>query len=81
MVFQSNTTSKIQNEIVGDLSGTRYKLLTQTVPFIIKPVDVRFNCSFPPNLESLTTTKLNDFSVFQKNTRKTYKTTYYTFKL
>ena len=24
-----------------------YKLLTQTVPFIIKPVDVRFTCSFP----------------------------------
>ena len=22
------------------------KLLTQTAPFIIKPVDVRFNCSF-----------------------------------
>ena len=26
--------------------GPRYKLLTQTVQFIIKPVDVRFNCSF-----------------------------------
>ena len=28
----------------------------------------------PPILESLTTLKLTDFSVFQKNTRKTYKT-------
>ena len=26
--------------------GTRYKFLSQTVPVIIKPVDVRFNCSF-----------------------------------
>ena len=26
----------------------------------------------PPILESLTTLKLTDFSVFQKNTRKTY---------
>ena len=46
MVFQSSTTLRIQNEIVCDIFGTRYKLLTQTVPFIIKPVDVRFNCSF-----------------------------------
>ena len=43
---QSNTAPRIQNEIVCDLFETRYKLLTQTVPFIIKPVDVRFNCSF-----------------------------------
>ena len=50
MVFQSNTASRIQNEIVCDLFGTTYKLLTQTVPFVIKPVDVRLNCSFPPNL-------------------------------
>ena len=35
----------------------------------------------PPILESLTTSKLTDFSVFQKNTWKTYKTTYYTSKL
>ena len=47
MVFQSNTTSRIQNEIVLDSFGTRYKLLTQTVPFIIKPKDLRFTCSFP----------------------------------
>ena len=47
MVFKSNTVSRIQNEIVCDLFGTRYKLLTQIVPFIIKPVDVRFTCSFP----------------------------------
>ena len=46
MVFQSNTASRIQNEIVCDLFGTIYKFLTQTVPFIIKPVDLRFNCSF-----------------------------------
>ena len=46
MVFQSNTATRIQNETVCGLFGTRYKLLTQTVPFIIKPVDVRFNCSF-----------------------------------
>ena len=46
------------------------KLLTQTVPCIIKPVVVRFNCAFSPNLESLTTSKLTDFSVFQKNTPK-----------
>ena len=48
MVFQNNTASSIQNEIVCDLFGTRYtcKLLTQTFPFVIKPVDVRFNCSF-----------------------------------
>ena len=39
---------------------------------------------FQPNLESLTTSKFTfdfdfeiDFSVFQKNTWKTYKTTYY----
>ena len=38
----------IQNEIVCDLFGTRYmyKFLTQTASFMIKPVDVRFNCSF-----------------------------------
>ena len=47
MVFQSNTASRIQNEIVCDLFGTRYKLLTQTVPFFIKPVDVSSNCLFP----------------------------------
>ena len=35
----------------------------------------------PPILESLTTLKMTDFSVFQKNTQKTYKTTYYTSKL
>ena len=34
----------------------------------------------PPILQSLTTSKLTDFSVFQKNTWKTYKTTYYTSK-
>ena len=45
MVFQSNTASKIQNGIVCDLFGIIYKFLTQTAPFIIKPVDVRFNCS------------------------------------
>ena len=44
--FQSNTASRIQNEIVCDLFGTRYKFLTQTAPFIIKPVDVIFSCSF-----------------------------------
>ena len=36
---------------------------------------------FPPNFESLTTSKLTDFSVFQKNTWKAYETTYYTSKL
>ena len=39
---------------------------------------MRFNCLFPPNLKSLTTSKLTDFSVFQKNTRKTYKTDIHT---
>ena len=46
MVFHSNTALRIQNEIVCDLSGTRYKFLTETAQFMIKPVDVRFNCSF-----------------------------------
>ena len=46
MVFQSNTASMIQNEIVCDLFGTIYKFLTQTALFMIKPVDVRFNSSF-----------------------------------
>ena len=55
--------------------------LTQTVPFIIKLVDVRFNGSYPPNPESLTTSELTVFSVFQKNTQKTYQTIYYTSKL
>ena len=47
--------------------------LTQTAPFIIKPVDVRFNCSFPPNPESLTTSKLNDFSVHINSSKKVWK--------
>ena len=46
MVFQSDAASKIQNGIVCDLFGIIYKFLTQTAPFIIKPVDVRINCSF-----------------------------------
>ena len=37
--------SRIQNEIACGLFGTRYKFLTQTAPFVIKLVDVRFNCS------------------------------------
>ena len=80
MVIQSNTASRIQNYIVCDLLWTWYKCLTQKDPFIIKPVDGRFDCS-SPILESLTTSKLTDFSVFQRNTWKTYKTTYYTTKL
>ena len=36
-------------------------------PFMIKPVDGRFDCFSPPFLESLTTSKFTDFSVFQKN--------------
>ena len=46
MVFQTNTALRIQNDIVCDLLWTRYKFLTQTSPLIIKPVDVRFDCSF-----------------------------------
>ena len=46
MVSQSNIASRIQNDIVCDLFWTRYELLTQTAPCIIKFVDVRFNCSF-----------------------------------
>ena len=54
MVFQSITASRIQNDIVCDLFWTRCEFVTQTVPFIIKSVDVRFDCSFSPNPESLT---------------------------
>ena len=84
MFFQSNTASRIQTYIVCDLLWTWYKCLTQTAPFIIKPVDGRFDCSFSTNSESLTTSKLTNFSAFQRNTWrswKTYKTTYHTSKL
>ena len=68
--------------------GQDIKFLTQNSPIYdyylfsfggrIKSQIHRFNnlwiwdLILPPKLESLTTSKLTDFSVFQKNTQKTY---------
>ena len=58
-----------------------FKCLTQTAPCIIKPVDGRFDCSFSTDSGKFDQLKIDIyFSVFQKNTQRTYKTTYYTSK-
>ena len=71
--FQSNTASRIQNNIGCDLFWTRFKFFTPKSPLIIKPVDVRFDCFLLPIPESLTNAKLRDFSVFAKSDMENIK--------
>ena len=61
MVFQSNTASRTQKYIVCDLLWTLYKCLTQTAPFIIKPVEGRFDCSFSTNSGKFDHLKIDRF--------------------
>ena len=71
MVFPSNTASCIQNYIGCDLFWTRYKYLTQTAPFIIKPVDVRFDCSFFHQSGKFDYFKIERFECISKEYMKT----------
>ena len=55
--FQRNTASRIQNYIVFDLFGTRYTFLTQTAHLLLNLWMWDLIVLFPPNPESLTTSK------------------------
>ena len=70
MVFQSNTALRIENYIVCGLLWTWYRRLTQTAPFIIKPVDGRFDCSFSTNSGKFDHLKIDRFQCISKKYMK-----------
>ena len=75
MVFQSNTASRIQNYIVCNYYGHDINVWPKQPHLLLNMLMGNLIVLSPPILESLTTSKLTDFSVFQKNTWKTYYTT------
>ena len=56
------TTSRLWGGRSTDWANTiRYKCLPQTAPFIIKPVDGRFDCSFSSNSGKFDLLKIDRF--------------------